>query len=123
MRSEIVQCFLNADMRNGHDGLAQLAKKHELNVLKLEPGQYIVFVNSARDRVKVYAASNVIAYLKLARGKIDMNTIQEIPKAFRGTGRIDYDAALKEALTKSMARKGKNSLEVFRAMRAAGVAA
>ncbi len=121
---QILQCFLNADLRCGHDGLASLAKKHDLNVTKLIPGQYVVFINSARNRLKVYAASNVIAYLKLATGgRIDLNTVREIPRVFNGSGKIDYEEALRIAVNKSLAKKSRANgpLQAFKSMQTAGL--
>ena len=124
MSQHIVQCFFGADLRAGHEGLAKLARKHDLNVSTLAPGQYVIFINSHKDKLKLYAASNVIAYLRLERGrKIDLNAIREIPRVFQGRGRLDYDAALKEAITKAMTKtyKGRNALDVYKSEQQAGL--
>ena len=104
-KSRALQVFLNADFRCAHEGLALIAKSHKIDVSKLEIGEYLIFVNTAKDRLKLYAANNVVAYLKLKTGKIDLRTIQLIPQAFNGSGRIDYDAALKEVIDRELARK------------------
>ena len=49
----VLQVFLHADMRNGHEGLAIMAKEQGIDVSKLEPGQYVVFVNGANDKLKL----------------------------------------------------------------------
>lgn len=100
--SRLLRVFLNADMRNGHDGLKQLAKTEKLDLAKLEPGEYVLFLNSARDRLKLFATDNIFAYLKLDRGRIDLRTLSKIPRAFSGSGKIDYDATLKEVLKKEL---------------------
>lgn len=105
--AKALQIFLNADFRNVHEGLAAIAKKNKLDVEKLESGEYLIFVNTAKDRLKLYAANNVVAYLKMKSGKIDLRTIQLIPQAFNGSGRIDYDAALKEVIERELGRKKK----------------
>jgi hypothetical protein len=107
-------------MRNGHDGLAELAKKENIDVKKLERGQFVVFINSSKDRVKVYAASNVIAYMKSSKGqKIDLRVIREIPRAFNGAG-ISYDEAVEKMLSVKMAQKSRavSPLQAARALRA-----
>lgn len=105
-----IQIFLDSDLRCSHDGLAMIAKKEKIDVSKLEPGEYVIFVNSAKDKCKVYAAFNVVAYLKPPKGhKIEMKVIQLIPVAFAATGRIDYDKALKELLEKELTWKGRNN--------------
>lgn len=105
MSQRMLRCYLNSDLRCGHQGLSDLAKKDGIRVKDLAPGEMIVFVNAKRDRVKVYASSNVLAYLRLERGSIDLNTIREIPKAFQGSGKIDYDKALKETVESALMRR------------------
>lgn len=100
--SRLLRVFLNADMRNQHDGLRALAKTEKINIDKLEVGEMVLFINSDKNRVKLYGSNNVLAYLKLDKGKIDMRTISLIPRAFSGSGKIDYDAALKEVLTREL---------------------
>lgn len=121
---DILRCFVNVNMAQGHDGLASLAKKYEIDVKKLSPGEYVVFINSARDRVKVYAASNVIAYQRLPHGRLDLRAIAEIPRVFKASGKISYDDALKEFLVKALAKraKGHSPLQAYAAMKQAGVA-
>lgn len=119
MSSRVIQCYLNSDLRNGHEGLTALAKKNGIHTGKLEAGQYVVFINSRKDRLKLYAANNVVAYLKLEDGrKIDLNTIRLIPQVFNGSGKIDYDRALRETLETALRLKRSPALEIVR--RAAG---
>jgi hypothetical protein len=95
-QGRLLQVFLNQDLRHGHDGLAQIAKDtSQLDVQKLLPGQYLVFVNSAMDRIKLYASGNVVAYQVLPKGqKVDIRAIKQIPRVFQSTGKLDYDKAL-----------------------------
>lgn len=109
----VLQCFFNADLRNGHEGLQQIATEAGLDVGKLSPGQYVIFVNAKRDRLKLYAANHVVAYYKAPAGQsINLLTIQEIPRAFMSTGRIDYDVALKAAIEKTMERRARRKGEL-----------
>jgi hypothetical protein len=100
--SKLLELFLNVDLRCAHDGLAMVAKKRGIDVKKLEPGQYVMFINCEKNRLKLFAANNIIAYLKLPHGKIDMRTLQLIPQAFHASGKIDYDSALKKILMKEL---------------------
>lgn len=102
----ILRVFINADLRAGHDGLSKLAKDNGLNTQQIEPGSFLVFINTAKDKLKVYASNQVIAYLRLPKGKINMNTIRELPRVFNGS-RINYSEALKIAVEKQMAEKGR----------------
>lgn len=104
----VLQCFLNTDMRMGHDGLRKLAKDNKINVDDLQPGQYLVFINNAKDKLKIYASFGVIAYQRMEKGrKLDLNVIPYIPKAFNGTGRLDYEQSLKEVLEKALEKRLK----------------
>jgi hypothetical protein len=107
-RQGILRCFLNVDLRNGHDGLAEIAKQNDIKATEIESGSYIVFINTQRTKLKMFAAGNVIAYLKMPQGdKINMNVIRELPTVFNGKS-INYDKALKSAVEKAMNRKTKD---------------
>lgn len=116
----LLQVWLNQDMRNGHEGLAEVAKQGGLDVSKLKPGQYLVFINAKMDRIKMYGANNVVAYQVLEGGrKVDLRVVREIPKVFQSTGKLDYDLALERVVTDYFAakypRKAKESgLELAR---------
>jgi hypothetical protein len=107
--SRVLRVILNTNLGNGHDGLKKIAAKVAgIGIEKLQAGEYLVFINSARDKMKVYASGNIIAYLRLPRGQIlNLATIQEIPRVFRGDGQIDYPAALKSALLQAFEGKRK----------------
>lgn len=97
-----LQIFLNADLRCSHEGLTIIAKKEKIDVDKLVPGEYVIFINTQKNKVKLYAANQIVAYLRLPRGHIDLRVIQLIPKAFESKGRIDYDQSLKEMLQREL---------------------
>ena len=110
MAGRIIQVFMNVSMINGHDGLAEIAKAQGIKTNEIDPGSYVVFVNSAKDRIKVYAAGQTVAYVRLEKGrKVDLRVIREIPNVFRG-GKIEYDKALEVAIDKVRAREGKEVL-------------
>lgn len=103
--AKLLQVFLNADLRCSHDGLTSLAKKEKVDVSQLTPGEYVIFINSGKNRIKLFAANNVLAYLRLPQGKIDMRTISLIPRAFEASRKINYDEKLREVLTKELRLK------------------
>lgn len=106
--SRVIQCFFDVDMRCLHEGLAALARAREVDVDRLEPGEFVLFLNAKKDRLKLYAPRHVLGYYRARTGeRINLNTIPFIPQAFGATGRIDYDAALKKALEAQFARKGR----------------
>lgn len=123
MSGGILQCFLDSDLRNGHDGLSSLAKKNGIQTSDLNPGEFVVFINTAKTKVKVYAARNTIVYLRMAKGeRVNLNIIREIPRVFKG-GMINYDSALGAAVIKQMAthRKANGPLAAYRAEKRAGL--
>lgn len=95
----IIRYFPESDLRKGHIGLAIIAKREGVDVKSLGHGEYLIFANRAQNRVKLYAGGNVIAYLKLDKGRIDPRTISLIPRYFTGH-KIRYDDALREVLGK-----------------------
>lgn len=104
----VAQVFLNVDFRNQHEGLAAVARKAGLDPAKLQPGQFVVFLNSKKDRIKLYGAHNVVAYHK-SETRIDMTVLPRIIQAFNRHGTIDYDSVLRQRLTEVLARKPRRS--------------
>lgn len=101
----ILQIISDVSMANSHDGLTAIAKKHGLDTKNIEVGTYLVFINSKKDKMKIYAASETIAYVRLARGRhIDLRVIAEIPRVFTGR-RVNYDQALELMINKRLSEK------------------
>lgn len=122
--NQVLRVFMNADMRNGHDGLTTLAEKSGIKSfegqLDLAQGQFLVFINAARNKIKVFAPNNVVGYLRMPQGKIlDLSVVSEIPKAFNGDPKIGYDEALKARVMKELATRNApapgSPLEIYKA--------
>jgi hypothetical protein len=97
----LLDIFLNADFRNRHEGLSLLAKTRNIDVSRLEPGHFVVFVNSAKSTVWLYAANGVLSGRKLPKGEtLDLRSIRYIVDAFRATGRFEYDEAMAKVVTR-----------------------
>jgi hypothetical protein len=111
--SRVLRCFLNADLRLGHPGLTALAKKEgRISTSDLAPGDYLVFINSHRNKIKIYGASEVVAYHRMGKGDvIDPRVIARIPQAFLGASKFEYDSILREVIEESLAKK-KQKLSV-----------
>jgi hypothetical protein len=102
VHQKIIRFFPDTFMGNGHDGLARIAKRHDIDVTNLRWGEYVIFMNKNKTALKLYSQGNLIAHLRMTGSNtIDMHTISMIPRFFNGT-RINYDAALREVLTKKM---------------------
>lgn len=96
--NKIVRYFPDSDLRGQHKALALQASKGKVNVDSLGAGEFLVFVNRKRDKLKMYTGGNVVAYLKMKDGhKLNPSVIRNLPKHFSGAG-INYDAAMKETM-------------------------
>lgn len=116
-KPQIVYFAPDTNLRCGHDGLAEIARKskHKITVETLLPGEYLIFTNRARTALKMYACGNVIAHLKMPKGqKLNMETIQYIPCFFNGT-KIDYNGALAAAMKKQFDRLDRRKGRVYNA--------
>lgn len=103
----LVQCFLDTDMRNQHDGLAKLAAKRDVNVYKLRKGEHIVFINGKLNRVKMFSKGGVLSYLKLRKGmEFNLDTLRKIPEAFNESESFEliYSKALKSAIREKLGK-------------------
>jgi len=103
MSRGLIRYFPETHMGLGHQGLTELAKTRGIDPGKLNSGEYVIFTNKKKTAVKIYAPGQVIAYKKYPKG-IDLRIIQEIPRSFAG-GKLNFDAALKSALVKSLEGK------------------
>lgn len=103
---KVVHIFPNTHMGLNHVGLQAHAAEYRVNLTKLEAGQHAVFINRARDKVKLYSSSRVIHYLRLQKGdKLRMETLQYFPQCFAKDGSIDYDAAILKSFPKFLATR------------------
>ena len=101
---KILRCLMGADLRCGHEGLKLQIARQKLDLSTLEEGDLVVFINNARDKIKVFASGpNLFAYYRAPKGsKIDLKAIQYIPRAFQYRGLIDYEQSLKEMLEREV---------------------
>lgn len=109
---QIARVFINVSMANGHKGLAEIAKAHKIRIEKLEPGQFVLFINRARTKLKALASNDVLSYVNKDE-RLTLEAIQYIPAAFGLKGRFSYDEALRMAIEESMAKGQRKSLEIY----------
>lgn len=112
-----VNIFLGCDLRSGYTGLRELLKKHKIAFDSLNPEEAYLFVNRAKTSVKVLSHNHVVSYLrsKDTNRPIDIEALNEIPKAFNNDGTIDYNKALKLSLEARLQRKGRvKTLEILK---------
>lgn len=98
---KIIRVFLDTNMACQHNGLRALAEKNHVKLGALENREHVIFVNKARNRVKLYSANGVISYLWKEKGRLDMNALVKIPETFHGGG-FNMDKAIKATLVKRL---------------------
>lgn len=105
--SRILRVVFNTDLRNNHDGLTTIAKRLKIDTSKLKPGEFVVFINTAKTALKLFAAGQVVAHFRMpSYRKMDMRIIGLIPRFFNGR-ELKYDDALKDLLTTKWQEKNK----------------
>ena len=93
--NRIVRIFLDVDFRNQHDGLAKLARENNVSVGSLKDGEHIIFINTARNKIKMYSNRDVLSYMRLPSGrKVDLEALVEMTKCFKGDIKVSYKTAL-----------------------------
>ncbi len=104
-KNKIVRYFPDTNLSGGFDRLSAIAKRNRIDVSSLAFGEYLIFVNKKRDKLKMLCGNDLVAYLRLPNGaRIDLRTIALIPRFFNGTA-IEYDRALREVLEKQLGSK------------------
>ncbi len=105
MSSTIRKVFLDVHMGLSHDGLAYLARKRDVDVSKLSPGDQVLFLNRAGDKLKTITGfGRVISYMKMEKGRrIDLEALRHLPVNFGGTV-FEYNKALERTLIEKLAK-------------------
>lgn len=112
--AKIVHWVPEADLRNSHDGLAQLAKKSlKVNVNELKVGECVMFINASWTAFKVYCANNIILHYKHPEGhRLNARAVTTVPMFMRGR-EINYTKALRHEVLRT--RYPNRSLSVLEA--------
>lgn len=82
MKPEIIHIFHDVDLRCGHNGLTDYASKHRVSVKNLTKGEFVVFLNRAKDRVKLMGSDQVMVYV--IGDEITNADLEAIPTWFNG---------------------------------------
>ena len=98
---KIVHWLPDTDLRNNHAGLAEIAKKKlKLEVDDLQPGEFILFVNTSWTALKVYAANNTILHHKQKDGhRLNPKAALLVPHFISGQS-LNYNKALDVVIKK-----------------------
>lgn len=101
--NKLIRVIFNADMRCGHIGLTEIAKRLKLDLSSMRVGDFIAFVNTRKTHLKLLTTNSTLAHLRMPEGsgQINMKLLSVIPKFFNGR-EIKYDDALKEIISKEL---------------------
>lgn len=105
----IQDVFLGADLRQGHEGLVDHAKKKGVKLRELPPQTGVVFFNRKMTGMKLYGSGGMLGYLRRdeLQRPFDLEAVSEFHRCFDKNGELDYDKALKLRLEKFMAKRGQ----------------
>lgn len=97
----IMHVLPNVSMSNGHDGLAQVAKKTlKVDVRSLPIGEFALFINRGFTACKLYAANNIVLHYKHPKGHhLNYKALKLIPQFYNGQN-IGYTKALDAVIRK-----------------------
>jgi hypothetical protein len=103
-RGNIVQMFFNVNLVKSHRGLNLIAHEYDIDLGALEPGQFVCFLNRAKNRIKLYTAGNIYAYLALPERnqQVTMEIIGQIPRMFLSKAELNYLPIFEEALERPL---------------------
>lgn len=94
---KIAELIANVDAEREEIGLINACKKY-----KIKPGKHVVFINAKRDRIKMFSPGGVLSYARLENGRVNLEALQSIPKAFDGDLSFAYDKALTKIIREKL---------------------
>lgn len=97
-QGRVVQLFFNVNLIKAHRGLGMLAHEYDIDLGRLEPGQYVGFLNRRRTAIKLFTSGNIYAYLRLHEGQITADIVNQIPRVFQSPAGIAFAPVFLEAL-------------------------
>lgn len=100
--NKVLHVIPQTSMVNGHAGLLEVVKQSKLKVNpeELKPGEFIIFINTPFNAVKLLAANNVLIYYKHPKGHmLNYEALRLVPTFFDGQ-QLNYPAALKSIIKK-----------------------
>lgn len=107
--NQVVYFFPDTHLGNSHAGLSAIAEKDKLDVAKLAPGEFAMFINRSFTAVKLFAANNVIVHYKTPdRSMLNAQALKLVPHFFNGRD-INYKAALSHAIRSKHAAAAKRA--------------
>lgn len=109
MKNRLLRIFFDVDFRCQHTGLKRHMMKRGLNVNDLEPDDMVIFINTAKNKVRALKMTpepnswGVLGYYRSpGNSKIDYRALKYIPQVFGAAGNIDMDNATLKVLEKEL---------------------
>lgn len=98
--ARVVHLIRDVDMRNSHDGLAELAKKVlSVDTDRLAPGEFVMYVNTSQTMVKLQHGRWLLSYKKPDRSRLNAKALLALPSFAQGAD-IGYEKALASIIRK-----------------------
>ena len=106
MRPTLTHFFADSDLRNSHEGLAELARQdRKIDVDKMQAGECLMFINTTWTAYKLLTRHPsgeghfVVHYRHPKRHRLNISAVREI--GLLG-GKISYAKALKSVMEKAI---------------------
>ena len=98
-QAKLMNIVFGADLRRGHPGLSEQARKLGINLQTLNPGEFVAFVNNKKSGIKFFAGgTNMLGYFKMPGSQqFNVKVLRVLPRYFSG-GQLHYQAALEEII-------------------------
>jgi hypothetical protein len=103
-KGTIIRYFPNTHMCYQHASLADIARDAGLRVENLRPGEFLVFMNRPQTALKVLGVGGTLIYFRMPGTEVINPEIIPLIPFFVCGGKLNYQGALKEVITKSFDR-------------------
>jgi len=110
---KLLRIFKDVDLRGGHEGLLEVARKEDKDA-RPRAGDVIAFFNTRRDKVKVLAFTDeedgypVLGYYISPSGRVPPECVEFIAESFGGGG-LKMNEAIRKGLEKHLAKRRRGA--------------
>ena len=97
---KIARVFLDTSLVAGFDGLASVARKHDVEWQAMGSDEVLVFINRRKTSFKLLTASKYLIYWRSTQ-RIPLEAIRNLPAAFVGKS-FDFNKSIEKTLTENL---------------------
>lgn len=83
-KNNLVRFFADSDLRCGHKGLEEIARRSGIYLSDLSRGEFLLFTNKALTSAKYLGRDGVLAFVKLGKTQLTPKQIVSMPHSFYG---------------------------------------